>query len=420
MTSTSSVGGSDRQDTSQSLGQPPASVYGGSPQPDAMPGTTLSIPAATPALDFSHTVAVGETVDSIAGRYSVDANAIRAANPDLLAPAGGSFDVSASLPELQDAVKNVEPMVGLSLTIPAANPRMVMDHVVTAGETMESIARDYSVKADDLRQANLTSLALQAMLTAPPSIESGPGKLGAIDTTGLTGVQLTVAEVYNKYGGTIEALADKAGINVKDVLGIITQETNANIDPYARMTIRFEAHKFAQAIDPSLQAQFDQHFQYNHARGLGYKGQKFNATGAPDDWHSLHPTGGPKDQDINWEAFNYAYGMDPEAAAASISMGPGQVMGFNHDTVGYASAVEMYNALKDGAYNQFSAMTDFIGAHEAMKKDLNDGDYDAFAKAYNGGIPGYGENVKSYAQAFEDVTAGMKPVAPATPPATRH
>ena len=418
MTSTSSVGGSDRQDTSQSLSQPSASVYGGTPQPDAVPGTTLSIPAATAALNFSHTVAVGETVDSIAGRYNVDANAIRAANPDLLDPLGGSFDVTASLPELQDAVKNMQPMVGLSLTIPAANPRMVMDHVVTSGETMESIAKDYSVKVDALRQANLTQLALQAMLTAPPSIESGPGKLGAIDTTGLTGVQRTVAEVYNKYGGTIEALADKAGIKVKDVLGIITQETSAQIDPYARMTIRFEVHKFAQAISPAQQAEFDQHFQYNHAPKKGYLGHKFNATGAPDDWHALHPTGSPKDQDINWDAFNYAYGMDAEAAAASISMGPGQVMGFNHSSVGYASADAMYKALKDNAYNQFAAMTDHIAANADLKKDLNDGDYDAFAKLYNGGIVGYGENVKNYAQAFEDVTAGMPRPDPSA--VTRH
>jgi len=412
MTSTSSVGGSDSQNSAtQSFNSQGATPYGGSPQPDAVAGTTLSIPSATAGLDFTHAVAPGETVDSLAARYNIDANAIRAANPDLLQAASGSFDFTSSLPELQDAVKDVQPWAGVSLDIPAANPRMVMEHTVMPGETIESIAKDYAIEATDLRQANLSSLALQAMLTTPPSIESGPGSIGTIDTSKLTGVQLTAAETYNKYGLAIEGLANAAGIKVKDVLGIITQETGGTIDPNARMTIRFEAHKFAGFIDPAQQAEFDQHFTYNHA--ISYKGQKFNATGDPNDWHSLHPTGTAKDQDINWDAFNYAYGMDPEAAAASISMGPGQVMGFNHDKVGYASADAMYQSLKDNAYNQFASMTQLIGATPKMKKDLNNGDYDAFAKLYNGGISGYGENVKSYAQAFEDVVNAMTPIDPA-------
>ena len=409
MTSTSSVGSNDSQhSTAQSLNDRSATPYGGMPQADAVAGTTLSIPAATSALDFTHTVAPGETVDSLAARYNVDANAIRAANPDLLQAASGSFDFTTSLPELQEAVKDIQPWAGLSLDIPAANPRMVMEHTVMPGETIESIAKDYAIQAADLRQANLSSLALQAMLTAPPSIDSGPGSIGTIDTSKLTGVQLTAAETYNKYGLAIEGLANAAGIKVKDVLGIITQETGGTIDPNARMTIRFEAHKFAGFIDPAQQAEFDLHFDYNHA--TGYKGQKFNATGDPNDWHSLHPTGTAKDQDINWDAFNYAYGMDPEAAAKSISMGPGQVMGFNHNKVGYTSADAMYRSLKDNAYNQFASMTQFIGASSKMKKDLNNGDYDAFAKRYNGGISGYGDNVKRYAQAFEDVVNAMTPI----------
>ena len=415
MTSTSGVGGSDSQNSTQSLGNPSTGSYDGPPQADAVAGTTLSIPAATAGLDFSHTVAPGETVDSLAARYNVDANAIRAANPDLLQAAAGSFDFTSALPELQDAVKDVQPWAGVSLDIPAANPRMVMEHTVMPGETIESIAKDYSVTAQDLRQANLSQLALQSMLTTPPSIESGPGRLGTIDTSTLTGVQLTAAQTYNKYGLAIEGLADAAGISVKDVLGIITQETGGTIDPNARMTIRFEAHKFAASIDATQQTEFDQHFQYSHARHKGYQNQKFNATGDPADWQPLHPTGTAKDQDINWDAFNYAYGMKPEAAAASISMGPGQVMGFNHDDVGYATADGMYQSLKDNAYNQFAAMTEFIGANPTMKKDLNDGDYTAFAKLYNGGISGYAENVKSYAMAFDAVVAGMKPIDPAAP-----
>jgi hypothetical protein len=311
----------------------------------------------------------------------------------------------------QAAVPADEVRPGMILAIPAATEGLGIEYQAVAGDTLQSIADRWGVSVSDLRAAN------QATFGPAGFVESGPGALGRIDTSTLSGDQLTVANIYNHHGKDIERIAGKAGLNVKDVIGIIAQETGGNIDPAARMTIRFEVHKFAERIDPTQQADFDAHFKYNAT--TTWKGHQFNAIGegkvaadgTPGTWKSIHPTGGPQDQDINWDAFNYAHSLNAEAAAASISMGPGQVMGFNYASAGYSSAEEMYTTLKDDPIKQFEAMTDHIGSDSKLKDALNAGKYDTFATRYNGGgIADYGTHLKNYADAFAAVT---------TPPATK-
>ncbi|MFC4818702.1 N-acetylmuramidase domain-containing protein [Dokdonella ginsengisoli] len=319
-----------------------------------------------------------------------------------------SLDASQQPAQAAAPVDEVKP--GMILAIPAATEGLGIQYQAVAGDTLQSIADRWGVSVSDLRAAN------QATFGAG-FVESGPGALGAIDTSKLAGNQLTVAEIYNHHGKDIESIAGKAGLNVKDVIGIIAQETGGNIDPAARMTIRFEVHKFADRIDATQQADFDAHFKFDAK--TTWKGHKFNeigegkvaADGTAGTWKSIHPTGGPQDQDINWDAFDYAHSLNPEAAAASISMGPGQVMGFNYASAGYTSAEAMFTALKDNPIKQFEAMTDHIGSDSKLKDALNDGKYDTFATRYNGGgIADYGTHLKNYADAFAAVT---------TPPAAK-
>lgn len=321
-----------------------------------------------------------------------------------------SLDASPQTAPAATPVDEVKP--GMILAIPAATQGLGIEYQAVAGDTLQSIADRWNVSVSDLRAAN------QATFGAVTGfVESGPGALGAIDTSKLSGNQLTVANIYNHHGKDIEAIASKAGLKVKDVIGIIAQETGGNLDPAARMTIRFEVHKFADRIDATQKADFDAHFQYDSK--TTWKGHKFNAIGegnvaadgTPGTWKSIHPTGGPQDQDINWDAFNYAHSLNAEAAAASISMGPGQVMGFNYASAGYTSAEAMFTALKDNPIKQFEAMTDHIGSDSNLKDALNNGKYDTFATRYNGGgIADYGTHLKAYADAFALVT---------TPPAAK-
>jgi hypothetical protein len=76
-------------------------------------------------------------------------------------------------------------------------------------------------------------------------------------------------------------------------------------------------------------------------------------------------------------------GLGVEPALKSASWGMGQVMGFNHEVAGFASAAEMVEAMKSGEDAQLAAMAGFlIGnglTHALLRKD-----WASFAKRYNG------------------------------------
>lgn len=82
-------------------------------------------------------------------------------------------------------------------------------------------------------------------------------------------------------------------------------------------------------------------------------------------------------------------GQGPEPALKSASWGMGQIMGFNHQLVGYAAAVAMVDAMKAGEDAQLAAMAAFLhknGLDQALVKR----DWVAFARGYNG--PQYWKN----------------------------
>jgi hypothetical protein len=76
-------------------------------------------------------------------------------------------------------------------------------------------------------------------------------------------------------------------------------------------------------------------------------------------------------------------GLGVEPVLKSASWGMGQVMGFNHEVAGFASAAEMVEAMKSGEDTQVAAMASFLN-----KNDLTDAlvrkDWASFAKRYNG------------------------------------
>lgn len=82
-------------------------------------------------------------------------------------------------------------------------------------------------------------------------------------------------------------------------------------------------------------------------------------------------------------------GLGVEPALKSASWGLGQVMGFNHQAAGFASAEAMVDAMKSGEDAQIFAMVGFIGRHPNMLKGLRQKDWELFAKSYNG--PSYFE-----------------------------
>jgi hypothetical protein len=82
-------------------------------------------------------------------------------------------------------------------------------------------------------------------------------------------------------------------------------------------------------------------------------------------------------------------GLGVEPALRAASWGMGQVMGFNHGGVGFASAADMAQAMKTGEDAQLAAMAKFLIANNLVDALANK-DWVSFARRYNG--PRYWEN----------------------------
>tara|TARA_R110002020_G_scaffold203828_2_gene407609 strand:+ start:10 stop:1776 length:1767 start_codon:yes stop_codon:yes gene_type:complete len=89
-----------------------------------------------------------------------------------------------------------------------------------------------------------------------------------------------------------------------------------------------------------------------------------------------------------WEGLNNALKIDEDAAYKSISMGTGQVMGFNHRKLGYSTAEDMFNALNDqsdtGKLKQKEAKLKFIENSPRLMRAIREKEWEMIGKLYNG------------------------------------
>lgn len=84
-----------------------------------------------------------------------------------------------------------------------------------------------------------------------------------------------------------------------------------------------------------------------------------------------------------YERLARAMALDPRAALLATSWGMGQVMGFNAETVGYASAEDMVREMCASESAQVEAMARFIEA-SGLAGALRNHDWARFAAGYNG------------------------------------
>jgi len=101
---------------------------------------------------------------------------------------------------------------------------------------------------------------------------------------------------------------------------------------------------------------------------------------------SLYGAGG----EHQWERFSQAFRLNPEAAMKSASWGRFQIMGFNHQAAGYDTVGAFVDAMKASEGAQLDAFASFIESNPSMHRALQNHDWAAFARAYNGA--GYAAN----------------------------
>ncbi len=91
-----------------------------------------------------------------------------------------------------------------------------------------------------------------------------------------------------------------------------------------------------------------------------------------------------------WQRFEHAYRLDPQAAMQAASWGRFQIMGFNYRAAGFNDVQSFVDAMKRGEGEHLKAFANFIESNPAMHRALQRHDWAAFARAYNG--PGYAQN----------------------------
>ena len=171
---------------------------------------------------------------------------------------------------------------------------------------------------------------------------------------------------------TTEALRLKIDPNILGAV-IITESSGKGLIK-EKLVIRFEAHIF----DRRTKKNYSGHFSYNQDKP--WTEQKYRVNLESEDWKNIH-TG---KQDSEYGAFNLAKELNEDAAYQSISMGMGQIMGFNYKSAGYNSAKEMFDAFSKSEEEQIKGMIKFIENNPKMLKALQDGDLETFVKFYNG------------------------------------
>jgi peptidoglycan/xylan/chitin deacetylase (PgdA/CDA1 family) len=209
-----------------------------------------------------------------------------------------------------------------------------------------------------------------------------------------------MAEIYNRYGKYIYEKASEIGVSPASIAAVIYVETAGQaFGEDGRMTIKFEPCVFYEMWGSNQTEEFSQYFECNRPN------DRFRES-ATENFTELHG-----DHFREWTAFSLARTLNEDAAMRSISMGLGQIMGFNYHAIGYSSANEMFNALSNSTKSQLDALFLALSYKDATGKScldpLKTEDYVLFANCYNGEgrDQEYGSRISQAAESYKLVTS---------------
>lgn len=188
----------------------------------------------------------------------------------------------------------------------------------------------------------------------------------------------------------VQQLSERYGIDRKRIGAVIQVESGGRGFHGGRLLIRFEPHIFR--VRTAKKNDVGVFFKTGDPSWHGE--QHYLRTSPTSAWTGFHG-----DQEREWLAVALASAIDGNAAWEACSMGAPQLMGFNHEMLGYSSAGAMMVALSESVNVQISAMFRFMDTNGALAA-LRDGDYYRFATIYNG----YGQ-AQRYAQLIKQMVA---------------
>ena len=210
-----------------------------------------------------------------------------------------------------------------------------------------------------------------------------------------------IRRIWNKFGGLLGELSTILKIDPAVAVAILCVEsTGRGFARDGRMIIRFENHIFWKYWGKSHQSDFLTHFKFNQRRP--WRGHKFRKN-LRAKWVSFHK----KSQAGEWKAFEFARSKHQRFSTYSISMGMPQIMGFNHQRIGYESVKKMFDSFSRNEKNQIIGLFDFINcANSKMIRALRRKDFLTFARLYNGPANAavYANRIKRYCREFKELT----------------
>lgn len=148
--------------------------------------------------------------------------------------------------------------------------------------------------------------------------------------------------------------------------------------------------------------QFEPHLFSRELNAVGIKntliplgGQRFRVevqTSSPtiiDGQHGVDITAwqilnGVQGQTAEWQAFNVAFKINPDAAMKSTSIGMPQILGSHYKRLGFASVGKMWDYFKLGEREQVEMLAKFINTDARLKAALMAKDWHRVASIYNG------------------------------------
>lgn len=188
-----------------------------------------------------------------------------------------------------------------------------------------------------------------------------------------SGSSNSITAFKTNYDDIIKEEAEKIGVDPTILAATIIVESGGSGFVNGNLKIRFEAHEFDRITNKA----FTDSFSYN--RKKKWMDQKYFSE-ADNSWIEIH-TG---KQNNEYQALEFAKTKNLQKSYEAISMGMGQIMGYNFKKCGYSSAEEMYNDFSKGEGQQIKGMIKFITSSNSMLVALQNKDFCSFVTQYNG------------------------------------
>ncbi|MEX1020539.1 MAG: N-acetylmuramidase domain-containing protein [Litorilinea sp.] len=203
-----------------------------------------------------------------------------------------------------------------------------------------------------------------------------------------------VLDAWLRYQDLIVQEAGRLQIDPAVAVAVLLTESGGAAFRDGRLVIRFENHIFYEKWGKQQPDRFQHHFGFNPSQQ--WTGHQWRE----DPNRPFRPC--HTSQAEEWATFEFARRLDETAAIAAISMGAPQIMGFNHQAIGYATPQSMLQAFQASEAAQIQAMFRFIESKRLVPV-LQAGDYREFAAHYNGpGQPDfYAQRIRAFVASFQ-------------------